>query len=61
MDHTQHITSIQFEANRLVSASYDKTVKVWDIRATKCIHTMEGHEDQITCLRFERERLATGR
>lgn len=28
-----------FNSNSIVTCSNDKTIKVWDVHATKCIHT----------------------
>ena len=31
------------DGRRIVSASGDKTLKVWDIETGKCVTTLEGH------------------
>ncbi|XP_065667042.1 WD repeat-containing protein 37 isoform X2 [Hydra vulgaris] len=35
---------------QVVSASWDRTVKLWDVEKTNVIHTLEGHELEITHL-----------
>ena len=35
------------DASRLASASYDKTVKIWDPATGQCISTLEGHSDSV--------------
>lgn len=34
----------------VVSSSYDKTLKVWDINAEKCVKTLVGHENYVTSI-----------
>jgi WD40 repeat protein len=31
-----------------ISASYDTTLKVWDLRASQAVHPLEGHTDRVT-------------
>lgn len=58
--HTDNVEAIQFSADgqRLVSASRDKTVKVWDVstllnpgrQGVQLMHTLHGHTERVhTC------------
>ena len=38
------------EDNKIASASFDKTIKIWDIDEKKCINTIKGHKQDITIL-----------
>ena len=40
-------TSLQF-----VSGSYDRTIKVWDVRALQPIHTVTPHKDKVLCVEW---------
>lgn len=42
--HTQPVRAIATHGRLCVSASYDKTVRVWDIVKGTCLHVLEGHE-----------------
>ena len=37
------------DGRRVVSASNDKTLKVWDVATGKCVATLEGHTDDVRC------------
>ena len=37
------------DGRRVVSASYDKTLKVWDVATGKCVATLEGHSYGVRC------------
>ena len=44
-----------------MSGSYDKTVKVWDIRNTsRSLATIAGQQAAVFCLQFDDDRLVTG-
>ena len=36
------------DGKRAVSASYDRTLKVWDLESGRELHTLKGHTDQVT-------------
>lgn len=49
--HTWHITSLVVHPDGLLaSASYDKTIKIWDISKRLCVRTLRGHHDYISKL-----------
>ena len=35
------------DGRRVVSASWDKTLKVWDVATGECVATLEGHKYQV--------------
>ncbi len=41
--HTNSVWSVGIKDNLIISGSYDKTIKIWDIESGKCIKTLEGH------------------
>jgi len=43
--HSSSVLSVAFshDSTRLASASYDRTVKIWDASSGACLQTLEGH------------------
>ena len=34
----------------LISGSYDKTIKIWNLTSGRCINTLEEHTSSVLCL-----------
>jgi WD40 repeat protein len=47
--HTGVVNSVAFSGNGLLltSASTDRTVRVWDVAAVKCVAVLTGHTDEV--------------
>ncbi len=62
--HAGSVYSVSFsgDGRLLASASTDRTVRVWDVSAAKCIAVLTGHSDKVYAAVFhpEGKRLATG-
>jgi WD40 repeat protein len=54
MGHTDDVSSVAFSPDGLivVSAGWDKSVKLWDARTGQCLRTLRGHSDWIQSLAF---------
>ena len=52
--HMYSVESVAFSADRsrIVSASRDKTIKVWDAESGKEIRTLQGHEEPVNSVAF---------
>lgn len=46
--HTRSVFAVCLQGDICVSASYDRTVKVWDLRTAACLRTLEGHSQGVT-------------
>ncbi|KAG0250818.1 Mitochondrial fission protein [Actinomortierella ambigua] len=44
----------------LVTASKDRTVRVWDLSTFKCLGQLPGHDDAVECMQLTQNRLVTG-
>jgi serine/threonine-protein kinase len=47
--HTQNVRALSLmpDGRRLLSASHDGTLKMWDVATGKCLHTYEGHAAKV--------------
>ncbi len=52
--HTDLVRAIAFHPreNRLVSASYDQSIKVWDLKSGEELDTLRGHSDLVNAVAF---------
>ncbi len=48
--HTDRVTSAVYspDGKKILSASFDKTIKEWDLESATCLRTYQGHEDIVT-------------
>ena len=54
MGHAGAVNSASFspDGNMIVTASWDDTAKLWDVRTGKCINTLEGHTSFVNFASF---------
>ena len=52
--HSEWVYSAQFspDGTNIVSASWDKTVRVWSVATGECVQTLEGHSDGVFSAQF---------
>ncbi|KAA1136042.1 hypothetical protein PGTUg99_024342 [Puccinia graminis f. sp. tritici] len=65
--HTDSITCLQFEENFespsfpiLMTGSWDRTIRIWNLDKLECIQTLNGHTRGIKCLQFDTNKLISG-
>ena len=59
-NHTAAVNAIHIHKNQLVSASGDKTVKIFDIHTGKSVATCLGHNKGIACVQYDGTRIVSG-
>ena len=52
--HTESVTSVAFspDGNRIVSGSYDESVRVWGAKTGEHLRELQGHTDWVTSVAF---------
>ncbi|KAF8939713.1 Mitochondrial fission protein [Dissophora ornata] len=60
--HDGIITSVDLNGpyGTLVTASRDRTTRVWDLTTFKCLGQLPGHEDYVECMQLAQHTLVTG-
>lgn len=58
--HRGPVNAIQFKNNRLVSASGDTVIKLWDMETGQCLRDFVGHAHGLACIRFDGKRIVSG-
>lgn len=61
--HSSNVMSLDysFESSRVVSASYDKTIRIWDLRKTNSTRNiLRGHSEPVFSVKFDDHKLISG-
>ncbi|KAK2460534.1 hypothetical protein APHAL10511_007004 [Amanita phalloides] len=65
--HTDGVMCLQFNDNLshpafpvLITGSYDRTVRVWNLETGAELHCLKGHTRAVRCLQFDEAKLITG-
>ncbi|KAJ1663106.1 hypothetical protein EV178_005281 [Coemansia sp. RSA 1646] len=58
--HGVAINAIHLHGDRLVSASGDRTIKVWDLTTRACVLTLADHTRGVACLDFDGTCIVSG-
>ncbi len=61
--HTDWISAVAWHPtseHHVATASYDKSVKLWDLRTAVPLHTLQGHTDKVLCVSWAGGKLVSG-
>ncbi|GAA5810738.1 hypothetical protein MFLAVUS_004164 [Mucor flavus] len=57
--HGEGIYCLQFDKEKYVTGSRDRTIKIWDM-AGKCKQTLRGHSGSVLCLQYDATSIVSG-
>lgn len=57
--HIGSVLCLQYDNRVIVSGSYDRTVRVWDIITGKVINTLLYHHEAVIHLKFDNNMMVT--
>lgn len=58
--HGAAVNAIQIHGDKIVSASGDRTIRLWDINSGRCLKTYSGHTKGIACVQYDGRRIISG-
>ena len=58
--HDEIVWAVEVAGNRLLSASADKTIRMWDIDSRRCEHVLEDHARPVLSLAVCGNKLFSG-
>ena len=58
--HRAAVNAIQIDGDRIVSASGDRNIKIWDIKDGRSLATLIGHHKGIACVQIDNKRIVSG-
>lgn len=60
MGHRAAVNVIDFDEKYIISASGDRTIKVWNTLDAEFVRTLVGHDRGIACLQYRDELIVSG-
>lgn len=58
--HSKAVECLQLSGDRLVSGSWDHTLRMWEISSGRSLRTLEGHGERVWCLQAHGQRIISG-
>ncbi|KZS96960.1 WD40 repeat-like protein [Sistotremastrum niveocremeum HHB9708] len=52
--HDDSVYCLEFDSQKIITGSRDKTIKIWSMRTGKLRATLKGHEGSVLCLKFDK-------
>jgi F-box and WD-40 domain protein 1/11 len=54
------VNAIGLVGDRLVSASGDTMIKMWDVRTGRCLREFAGHTRGLACVKYDGTKIVSG-
>lgn len=58
--HTDSIYCVQFDGEKIITGSRDRTIKFWSMKTRKCTRTLTGHDQSVLCLEYDKDTMISG-
>ena len=61
--HTGWVSHVSWDPSsnfNFVTGSYDKSLRVWDIRSNSPLHIVKAHNDKVLCVEWSDDLIASG-
>ena len=52
--HSDEVNSVAYspDGTKIISGSFDKTIKIWDANTGECLETLEGHSGSVKSVSY---------
>lgn len=60
MGHRDGVYCVQFDDDKIITGSRDRTIKVWDPNTFQCLATLQGHRGSIVSLQYDQDIMVSG-
>lgn len=58
--HLEGIYCLQFDEDKIISGSRDRSIKIWDMRTGECRRSLVGHSASVLCLQYDDRYIISG-
>ncbi|KAI8636712.1 WD40-repeat-containing domain protein [Parasitella parasitica] len=58
--HIDSVYCLQFDKQKIITGSRDRTIKFWDLSTYQCMQTLTGHEGSVLCLSYNEHIMVSG-
>lgn len=58
--HLDSVYCLQFDDQKIITGSRDRSIKIWDLEKYQCTHTLNGHQGSVLCLKYNDEVIISG-
>ena len=58
--HTDCVNSVAIKDNLIISGSWDKTIRIWELDSGKCLKTLEGHTNFVRSVAIKYNLIISG-
>ncbi|ORZ24579.1 WD40-repeat-containing domain protein [Absidia repens] len=58
--HRDSVYCLQFDKQKIITGSRDRTIKIWNMDTYRCIRTLPGHRASVLCLQFNDKIMVSG-